>query len=229
MRNGFPDQEYQSAAVQCRNRQKIQDPQIHRKHQGDIQHIHQYILPAVVFCTFVGFSHDIHGNPDRSCHILSGYLPLHQHRQALPGHRHAITHLIPGITEAVQSGQLYKIRVTDADHITSCTLIILRSQGCSSFYSVTLILYCDIPAPVGQRKQLYLFIQMNFTAIQGEYPVSCLQSGFLCRTAVHDLRRHRITDRRDQIYHNKCNNKSQNEIKYRSCQHRGDPRPYIGI
>ena len=38
-------------------------------------------------------------------------------RQTLPGHVHAVAHLIPGIPEAVQSGQFYEIRITDADQI----------------------------------------------------------------------------------------------------------------
>ena len=59
-------------------------------------------------------------------------------------------------------------------------------------------------------------------------PGDTLQSGFLRRTAIHDLRRHGITDH-DQIHHNKSNDKSKDEIKYRSRQDSGDPRPYIGI
>ena len=69
---------------------------------------------------------------------------------------------------------------------------------------------------------------MNLTAIQRENSVSGLQSGFLRRTAIHDLRRHGITDH-DQIHHNKSNDKTKDEIKYRSRQDSGDPRPYIGI
>ena len=65
-------------------------------------------------------------------------------------------------------------------------------------------------------------------AIQGQDPVSCFQSGFLGSTTIHDLRSYRITDH-DQIHHNEGNDKAQNKVKYRSCQHSGNPRPHIGI
>ena len=152
MCDGFPDQEYQSAAVQRGDRQKIQNSQVNSKHQGDVQHIHQYILPAVILGTFVGLANNIYRDAYRACHILPGDLPLHQHRQTLPGHVHAVAHLIPGIPEAVQSGQFYEIRITDADQIAAFALIVLRCQRCSSLYTIPFIFHRYFSATVSQSK-----------------------------------------------------------------------------
>ena len=77
-------------------------------------------LPAVVSWYFRrSFPTTFTRDPDRSCHILPGDLPLHQHRQALPGHRSRSSASHTRNTEAVQSGQFYEIRITDADHIAA--------------------------------------------------------------------------------------------------------------
>ena len=70
MCDGFPDQEYQSAAVQRWDRQKIQNSQVNSKHQGDVQHIHQYILPAVILGTFVGLANNIYRDAYRATSCL---------------------------------------------------------------------------------------------------------------------------------------------------------------
>ena len=124
------------------------------------EHIHKRLLEMVpdiftslgILGTFVGLANNIYRDAYRACHILPGDLPLHQHRQTLPGHVHAVAHLIPGIPEAVQSGQFYEIRITDADQIAAFALIVLRCQRCSSLYTIPFIFHRYFSATVSHSK-----------------------------------------------------------------------------